>query len=62
MLRIWDTEADRAQICTDFPSPSSSGPTEVTPPRRLVSLVEMEAEWIAGITSTLASSVRRTKG
>ena len=61
-LRIFDTEADSGQICTDLERPSRMGPTTVAPPRACTSLVEMEAEWMAGMTRMLAESVRRMNG
>ena len=62
MFRIWLTEADSWQIWTGFDRPRSSGPMTVAPPTACTSLVAMEAEWMAGITRTLASPVRRWKG
>ena len=49
-------------ICTGFLRPTRSGPISVEPPSTRRSLVEIDAAWIAGITSTFAVSVRRQKG
>ena len=62
MLRIFETEADSGEICTDLERPSRIGPTTVASPRACTSLVEIEAEWIAGMISTLAGPVRRMNG
>ena len=48
-------------ICTGFSSPTSSGPITVAPPSAWTSLAEMAAEWMAGMTRTLAGLVRRLK-
>ena len=39
-----------------------SGPITVAPPSSCSILVEIEAEWKAGMTSTLAGPVRRQNG
>ncbi len=57
-----ETEADSGQICTDLERPTRIGPTTVAEPRVCSSLVEIEAEWIAGMISTLAESERRMNG
>jgi sugar/nucleoside kinase (ribokinase family) len=41
-------------ICTGLSRPTSSGPITVAPPSSCSILVEIEAEWNAGMTSTLA--------
>src|SRR6185437_6412565 len=42
--------------------PTSSGPITETPPTCCNSLVEMDAEWMAGMMRTFAVSVRRQNG
>ena len=49
-------------IWTDLDIPISIGPITVAPPSSPNIFVEMEAEWIAGMTNTLALSLRREKG
>ena len=61
-VMISETEAPRDTIWTDFSSPTSRGPITVAPPRAWTSRVEMAAEWMAGMTRTLASADRRMKG
>src|ERR1700722_13538259 len=62
MVRIVETDADSGQICTGFDRPTRIGPTTVAPPSAWTSLVEMDAEWMAGMIRTLASLVRRMNG
>ena len=57
-----ETEAESGAIWTDFERPSSSGPITVAPPRDWTSWVEIAAEWMAGMISTLAGPVRRMNG
>ena len=45
---------DKFTICTELSSPTSSGPITVAPPSSCSILVEIEAEWNAGMTSTFA--------
>ena len=54
--------ADRPTICTGRSSPTSSGPITVAPPSSCSILVEIAAEWSAGMTSTLAGPDRRENG
>ena len=54
--------ADMEAICTGFARPVSKGPTTVMPPSCWSILVEIEAEWAAGITNTLADAVNRQNG
>src|SRR6266511_2527050 len=54
--------ADRPTICTGLSKPTNSGPITVAPPSSCSILVEMDAEWNAGMTSTLAGPDRRQKG
>ena len=54
--------ADIDTICTGLLRPTSSGPMTVEPPSSCSILVEIEAEWKAGMTSTLAGPDRRQKG
>ncbi len=61
-MRIWLTDEPSGTIWTDFSSPISSGPIRVAPPSASIICVEITAEWIAGMTSTLASRDRRMKG
>ena len=49
-------------ICTGRSSPTSIGPITVAPPSSCSSLVEIEAEWNAGMISTLAGPVSRQNG
>ena len=56
------TEAPSDTICTDFSRPTSSGPITVAPPSVCSILVEIAAEWNAGITSTLAGPDSRQNG
>src|SRR5580704_7544661 len=49
-------------ICTGFSSPTMSGPITVAPPSSCSMRVEIEAEWNAGMMSTLAVSVSRQNG
>ena len=61
-VRISLTEAPRLTICTGFSSPTSSGPITVAPPSCCTRRVEIEAEWMPGMTRTLASLDRRMNG
>ena len=54
--------APSGQICTECVRPTSIGPISVAPPSSFSILVEIEAEWNAGMISTLAVSDRRQKG
>ena len=49
-------------ICTERSSPTSSGPITVAPPNSCSILVEIDAEWNAGMISTLAGPVSRLNG
>ena len=62
MLTSWVSLAPSCTICTGRSSPTSSGPITVAPPSSCSILVEIEAEWNAGITSTLAGPDRRQNG
>src|SRR4029077_5038513 len=53
---------DKFTICTELSSPTSNGPMTVAPPSVCSILVEIAAEWNAGITSTLAGPERRQSG
>ena len=54
--------AEIETICTGLSRPTSSGPITVEPPSSCSILVEIEAEWNAGMTSTLAGPDRRQNG
>src|SRR5262249_54969919 len=54
MLTSWASLAESGTICTDRSSPTRIGPITVAPPSSCNSLVEIEAEWNAGMISTLA--------
>ena len=62
MLTSWVSFADSGTICTGRSSPTSIGPITVAPPSSCRSLVEIEAEWNAGMISTLAGPDRRQNG
>ena len=49
-------------ICTGLFRPTMSGPMTVEPPSSYSILVELEAEWNAGMTSTLAGPDKRQNG
>src|SRR5262249_31350699 len=61
-VTISETVAPIGAIWIGFESPLSTGPITVAPPAAAKTLVAIEAEWRAGITSTLAASVRRENG
>ena len=54
--------APSGTICTGRSRPTSSGPITVAPPSSCSILVEIAAEWNAGITSTLAGPDNRLNG
>src|SRR6516165_6079691 len=58
----WASLAESGTICTDRSSPTRIGPITVAPPSSCNSLVEIEAEWNAGMISTLAGPERRQNG
>src|SRR5712691_7834179 len=62
MLTRSESFADSDTICTDLSSPTSNGPITVAPPSSCSILVEIEAEWNAGMIRTLATSVSRLNG
>jgi len=62
MLTRSESVAVRRTICTDLSSPTSSGPITVAPPSSCSSLVDIEAEWNAGMISTLAGPDNRQNG
>ena len=57
-----ETEAPSGQICTGLSRPTRIGPTTSAPPSEVISWVEIAAEWMAGMISTLAGPVRRMNG
>src|SRR5262249_51223177 len=62
ILTSWASLAESGTICTDRSSPTRIGPMTVAPPSSCNSLVEIEAEWNAGMISTLAGPDRRQNG
>src|SRR5262249_1837786 len=62
MFTSWASLADSGTICTGRSRPTRIGPITVAPPSSCTSLVEIEAEWNAGMISTLAGPVRRQNG
>src|SRR6478672_5552619 len=62
ILTSWASLAESGTICTDRSSPTRIGPITVAPPSSCNSLVEIEAEWNAGMISTLAGPDRRQNG
>src|SRR4051794_19128204 len=62
MLTIWRSFADNCTICTGRSSPTRMGPMTVAPPSSCRSCVEIDAEWKAGMTSTLAGPLSRQNG
>jgi hypothetical protein len=62
MLTMSESLAPSETICTGLSRPTSSGPITVEPPSSCSILVEIEAEWNAGMTSTLAGPDRRQNG
>src|SRR5258706_130242 len=62
ILTSWASFAESGTICTDRSSPTRIGPITVAPPSSCNSLVEIEAEWNAGMISTLAGPDRRQNG
>src|SRR5262249_48918905 len=62
ILTSWASLAASGTIWTDRSSPTRIGPITVAPPSSCSSLVEIEAEWNAGMISTLAGPDRRQNG
>src|SRR3954465_11449840 len=62
MLTSCASLAESGTICTGRSRPTRIGPMTVAPPSSCNSLVEIEAEWNAGMISTLAGPVRRQNG
>src|SRR5262249_24091726 len=62
MLTSSESVAARPTICTGRSSPTSSGPITVAPPSSCSILVEIAAEWNAGMISTLAGPDSRQNG
>src|SRR5262249_52705380 len=62
ILTGWASVAESGTICTDRSRPARIGPSNVAPPSSCSSLVEIEAEWNAGMISTLAGPERRQNG
>src|ERR1700730_2072823 len=62
MLTSWASLADSGTICTERSRPTSIGPITVAPPSSISILVEIEAEWNAGMISTLAGPDSRQNG
>src|SRR5258708_7025302 len=62
MVTMRETESPSRQTCTGRARPTRIGPTTATSPSAWTSFVEMAAEWMAGMTSTLAGSLRRWNG
>src|SRR6476646_937926 len=54
--------ADRLTICTDRSRQTNSGPITWAPPSSCSILVEIAAEWNAGMIRTLAGPDRRQNG
>src|SRR5215208_5038154 len=54
--------AESGTICTGRSSPTRIGPITVAPPSSCSSLVEIEAEWNAGMISTVAGPDNRQNG
>src|SRR5438034_11784847 len=62
MLTSWVSLAESGTICTGRSRPTRIGPITVAPPSSRSSLVEIEAEWNAGMMSTLAGPDKRQNG
>src|SRR4029077_14454465 len=62
MLTSCASLADSGTICSERSRPTSIGPITVAPPSSISILVEIEAEWNAGMISTLAGPDSRQKG
>ena len=62
MLPSWLSLADSGTICTARSSPTRIGPITVAPPSYCKSLVEIEAEWNAGMIRTFAGPDSRQNG
>src|SRR5262249_25188511 len=62
ILTSWASLAESGTICTDRSSPTRIGPITVAPPSSCSSLVEIEAEWNAGMISTFAGPESRQNG
>src|SRR5258708_3126154 len=62
MLTRSESFADSGTICTDLSNPTRSGPITVAPPSSCSILVEIEAEWNAGMIRTFATFVSRLNG
>ena len=62
MLTSWVSLADSGTIWTGRSSPTRIGPITVAPPSSCSSLVEIEAEWNAGMISTVAGPDNRQNG
>src|SRR5262249_34293914 len=62
MLTRWESFGDSDTICAGRSSPTRIGPITVAPPSSCSILVEIEAEWNAGMISTFAGPDRRQNG
>src|SRR5947199_1249239 len=62
MLTRSESVVASCTICTGMSRPTSSGPITVAPPSSWSILVEIEAEWNAGMISTLAGPDNRQNG
>src|SRR6266508_36258 len=62
ILMSWASLAESGTICTGRSSPTRIGPITVAPPSSCSILVEIEAEWNAGMINTLAGPDRRQNG
>src|SRR5580704_12585113 len=62
MLTSWASLADSDTICTGRSRPTRMGPITVAPPNSVSILVAIEAEWNAGMISTLAGPDSRQNG
>src|SRR5262249_46282425 len=62
ILTSWASLAESGTICTDRSNPTRIGPITVAPPSSCNSLVDIDAEWNAGMIRTLAGPDRRQNG